>query len=98
MIQTFATQYGSQLAGILTTVGLLKDLQFVIHKGKRRRVALATTSGLAVNGPMGEAEATRAAVVPTPPARWGSRGSPWLTCGIRTTENRFLLEARLFML
>ena len=94
MIQTFPAQQGSQLTAILTTVGLLENLQFVIHGG----VALATTSELAGSVAVGGAGPTRAAVVPTPPARWGSRGSPWLTCAVGTTENRFLLEERPFML
>ena len=95
-IQALAAQQGSQLAGLMAGVGLVEDLELVVHSDSCL-LALATTSELPATARGGEAGRTNAAAVPAPSARLGSLRSPALTFGAGTTGNNFLLEEIFFM-
>ena len=90
MIQAFATQQGPQLAVLLTTVGLIEDLEFVVYReavpggfDHHFRIGWRRT------GAGGSRNQHRRSAGP-----FGSLG---LTFEPGTTETCFLLDERLFM-
>ena len=94
MIQAFPAQQGPQLASILTTVGLIEDLEFVVH-GEAASAGFGHHLGIGRQQPGwgGRRYQRRRNTDPS-----GSLGLALLACGACTTENRFWLEVRLFML